>query len=57
LRGGGGTNIEIRLANMERTKTSSEPYSVVVISVNTVRVTVLGVMVVLGITVVLLMTV
>lgn len=57
MRGGGGTNIEIRLANMERTKTSSEPYSVVVTSVNTVRVTVLGVMVVLGITVVLLMTV
>jgi hypothetical protein len=47
----------IRLANFSKMKILSEIYIVVVTSVNTVRVTVLGVMVVLGITVVLRMTV
>jgi hypothetical protein len=58
LRSGGGSNVEmIRLANFSKMKILSEIYIVVVTSVNTVRVTVLGVMVVLGITVVLRMTV
>jgi hypothetical protein len=58
LRGGGGSKVEmIRLANFSKMKILSEIYIVVVTSVNTVRVTVLGVMVVLGITVVLRMIV